>query len=85
MQEQMRSNSPTRIDIDTKLHEKSASSKYKIEEKIENPTTISNNCYNHSIGSTNEILSVATNDQVNIFDFFYCYIDIFRIQNHSQI
>lgn len=31
--------------------------------------------------STNKILSVETDYQVNIFDFFlFCYIDIFRIQ-----
>jgi hypothetical protein len=70
MQKQMRRNSPTIIDVDTKLHEKSPSSNYKIEQEIENRTSIFNNYYNRSIGSTNQILSVATNYPVNIFDFF---------------
>ncbi len=65
----MRSRSPISIDVDTKLHDKSPSSKYIIEQKNESRTTISNNYYNRSIGSTNQILSVATNYQVNIIDF----------------
>ncbi len=69
MQEQIRRNSPTIIDVDTKLHEKSPSNKYKIEQEIENRTSIFKNYYNRSIGSTNQILSVATNYQVNIIDF----------------
>jgi len=70
MQEKMRRSSPTVINVDTKLHEKTPSSKYKIEQEIENRTSIFNNYYNRSIGSTNQILSEATNYQVNIFDFF---------------
>jgi hypothetical protein len=70
MQEQIRRNSPTIIDVDTKLHEKSPSNKYKIEQEIENRTSIFKNYYNRSIGSTNQILSVATNYQVNSFHFF---------------
>jgi hypothetical protein len=70
MQEQVKSNSHITIAVDTKLPEKSSSGKYKIEQEIENQTTMSNNYFNRSIGSTNQILSEATNYQVNIFDFF---------------
>ncbi len=70
MQEKIRRNSPTIIHVHTKLHEKSPSNKYKIEHQIQNRTSIFKNDYNRSIGSTNQILSLPTNYQVNSFHLF---------------
>jgi hypothetical protein len=63
----MRSNSPitTATNVDTKLTQKSSLSKNKTQINNKNQNRICNDFYN----GFNQIISVTSNYQVNIFDF----------------
>lgn len=69
----MRSNSRTITDLDSQLSRNSPSSQYKIEQKIENETKISNSQCNRSFDGTNQMLFEVTSYQVSIFDFFLLF------------